>query len=706
MTMDEDQAMMEDVEVQEKNNQEDASAVISAYFEEKGLVRQQLDSFEVFIQNTMQEIVDEFADIEIPLKIRHNPRHQSDFFETIYRISFGQIYLSKPMMRESHGETATLFPKAAMLKNITYSAALYVDVSKRVIKKRRNSEEVIGSLDLGKVFIGKVPIMLRSSYCTLYRKSKTELTELGECPFDQGGYFIINGKVRIAEEKMSTNHVHVFKTRQPNRYSHVAEVWSTAESQNRPPSTMFVRMLSRAGAKEGALDYIGRYGATVGETREERIKCARDILQHEMLPDVGVGEFCEATKAYYFGYIIQRLILCALGRGPEDDRDHNGNKRLHLAGPLLGGQFRMLFRKLTRDVRSYAQESVDNGRDVNLQVAIKAKTITRGLECSLATGNWLQAYGARTSARVSQADDAKIEDEFASKYSSSLPESQGEVDGEAGSHTTAVVGIAMRSLSTVVLCADSQASEIVEANGRLVEKVTKDTQKIERFGGRFLIAYSGNAEFCHLLVERRLSRLVYPRNLNRCIRLIRRTMEGFRGYFLRMKKRAREPCGDPSVISALVAAVGVNADGESEGRLWIIDDDWMCASEVRWGACGSGEDYAAAELKKRVKLVRDVEDAAELCIRSVYRASLIDDNVGGDMNVAQMTSPSPDGPGRVGVTWIYAPEEVAEKFYSRDGRVNLQGVIDNDELLPAQRKDKRAELIQDLIRRSGRFEEI
>ncbi|CAN0853686.1 DNA-directed RNA polymerase II subunit 2 [Linum grandiflorum] len=458
--------------------------------------------------------------------------------------------------------------------------------------------------------------------------------------------------------------------------------------------------------QQGALDYIGRYGATVGETREERIKCARDILQHEMLPDVGVGEFCEATKAYYFGYIIQRLILCALGRGPEDDRDHNGNKRLHLAGPLLGGQFRMLFRKLTRDVRSYAQESVDNGRDVNLQVAIKAKTITRGLECSLATGNWLQAYGARTSARVSQADDAKIEDEFASKYSSSLPESQGEVDGEAGSHTTAVVGIAMRSLSTVVLCADSQASEIVEANGRLVEKVTKDTQKIERFGGRFLIAYSGNAEFCHLLVERRLSRLVYPRNLNRCIRLIRRTMEGFRGYFLRMKKRAREPCGDPSVISALVAAVGVNADGESEGRLWIIDDDWMCASEVRWGACGSGEDYAAAELKKRVKLVRDVEDAAELCIRSVYRASLIDDNVGGDMNVAQMTSPSPDGPGRVGVTWIYAPEEVAEKFYSRDGRVNLQGVIDNDELLPAQRKDKRAELIQDLIRRSGRFEEI
>lgn len=85
-------------------------------------------------------------------------------------------------------------------------------------------------------------------------------------------------------------------------------------------------------------------------------------------------------------YIIHRLLLCALGRRAEDDRDHYGNKRLDLAGPLLGGLFRMvcwvsylgsymlsgtngslfiffwvslfmqLFRKLTRDVRSYVQK--------------------------------------------------------------------------------------------------------------------------------------------------------------------------------------------------------------------------------------------------------------------------------------------------------------------------------------------------------------
>lgn len=35
-------------------SQEDAWAVISAYFEEKGLVRQQLDSFDEFINSNMQ----------------------------------------------------------------------------------------------------------------------------------------------------------------------------------------------------------------------------------------------------------------------------------------------------------------------------------------------------------------------------------------------------------------------------------------------------------------------------------------------------------------------------------------------------------------------------------------------------------------------------------------------------------------------------
>jgi len=76
-----EQQMMEEEDDEDDITQEDAWAVISAYFEEKGLVRQQLDSFDEFIQNTMQEIVDESADIEIRPESQHNPGHQSDFAE-------------------------------------------------------------------------------------------------------------------------------------------------------------------------------------------------------------------------------------------------------------------------------------------------------------------------------------------------------------------------------------------------------------------------------------------------------------------------------------------------------------------------------------------------------------------------------------------------------------------------------------------------
>ena len=38
--------------------------------------------------------------------------------------------------------------------------------------------------------------------------------------------------------------------------------------------------------------------------------------------------------------MVHRLLLAALGRRELDDRDHYGNKRLDLAGPLLAFLFR------------------------------------------------------------------------------------------------------------------------------------------------------------------------------------------------------------------------------------------------------------------------------------------------------------------------------------------------------------------------------
>lgn len=61
---------------------------------------------------------------------------------------------------------------------------------------------------------------------------------------------------------------------------------------------------------------------------------------------------------------------------------------------------------------SLVEQCVDNGKEVNLQFAIKAKTVTSGLKYSLATGNWGQANQAGTRAGVSQVHEIMLSSLF------------------------------------------------------------------------------------------------------------------------------------------------------------------------------------------------------------------------------------------------------------------------------------------------------
>lgn len=51
--------------------QEACWVVISAYFDEKGLVRQQLDSFDEFIQMNVQRIVEDSPPVELQSEVQH-----------------------------------------------------------------------------------------------------------------------------------------------------------------------------------------------------------------------------------------------------------------------------------------------------------------------------------------------------------------------------------------------------------------------------------------------------------------------------------------------------------------------------------------------------------------------------------------------------------------------------------------------------------
>jgi DNA-directed RNA polymerase beta subunit len=72
---------------------------------------------------------------------------------------------------------------------------------------------------------------------------------------------------------------------------------------------------------KAARDFIGRRSKMcVNVPKERRIRFTEELLQKDLLPHIGVGPGCETKKAYFFGYMIHKLLQCALGRRQEDDR--------------------------------------------------------------------------------------------------------------------------------------------------------------------------------------------------------------------------------------------------------------------------------------------------------------------------------------------------------------------------------------------------
>jgi DNA-directed RNA polymerase beta subunit len=63
--------------------------------------------------------------------------------------------------------------------------------------------------DFEDVYIGELPVMLKSNICHLHGLSDEELIEKGEDPQDPGGYFIVNGSERavVTMEEIAPNKI-------------------------------------------------------------------------------------------------------------------------------------------------------------------------------------------------------------------------------------------------------------------------------------------------------------------------------------------------------------------------------------------------------------------------------------------------------------------------------------------------------------------
>jgi len=392
--------------------------LMKSFFQEEGLVKQHLDSYNDFTRNTLQQIIDEIGGIQIEV-----PNHT-------YNIKFGAIEIGEPRVVEVDGTVREVYPREARIRNLTYSAPLYLEIEL--------DDE--GHETYERVNIGDMPIMVKSNLCLLSRHTKDELVKLGEDPDEVGGYFIVNGSERVivSLEDLAPNRVLIETDDRGTKPVYRGKVFSTTVGFRAriemslktkgemsitipgvPVPVPFVVLMRALGVQtdrqvaemvsldpdilnelepsyreassipsiEEAILYIGNRVA-FGQVKEFRVKRAETILDRNLLPHIGRDPDERLDKAIFLGEMASRIIELKLGQRVEDDKDHLRNKRIKLAGPLLAELFRSAFWSLYRDMRYQFRRMSTRRKGVLISAAVRPGIITSRIQHALATGNW------------------------------------------------------------------------------------------------------------------------------------------------------------------------------------------------------------------------------------------------------------------------------------------------------------------------------
>ncbi len=398
--------------------------LMNSMFDELGLVRQHLDSFNDFIEKGLQSVISEIKAIE---------PEDSEFY-----VELEKIEVEEPTVREADGSQSPIYPMEARIRNLTYASRLFLHM-KPIHKDPLTGLET--PRESTSVFIGYLPIMLKSKKCALYNLSDESLIKLGEDPKDPGGYFIINGSERVivTQEDLAPNRILIEKLTSKGNVTSEGKVFSVIHGFRAPVSvehtsdgqlrvsfpsmprkislillmralgierddmiamiisptpklrsrvmSILMRESSEIVSTEESLDYIGKRVA-VGQTKEYRINRAMQVLDKYLLPHLGNDEDSRVKKAFFLARMAQRLLELESGIRTEDDKDHYANKRLKLAGDLLLMLYRVAFHALCRDIKYQLERVTVRGRKPNLKTAVRADLITERLRHALATGNW------------------------------------------------------------------------------------------------------------------------------------------------------------------------------------------------------------------------------------------------------------------------------------------------------------------------------
>lgn len=211
----------------EKQFYQNTWTVLDRYFDDTPyyVTRHHLDSFNRFLRDGIRSAI---KTMNYP-QFRMGKTDMVEGKEVQYDVAVyvggkeaDRLYLDKPTVYDSsqasNAQTAIknrpLYPNETRLKNLTYASNLYADIT--IVYTRNN--EVAAVKEFPAVRVCSIPIMLHSASCYLNGCSKDVLREMGECPYDMGGYFVVDGleKIIIAQERTVYNRLFIKQVRMIN----------------------------------------------------------------------------------------------------------------------------------------------------------------------------------------------------------------------------------------------------------------------------------------------------------------------------------------------------------------------------------------------------------------------------------------------------------------------------------------------------------
>ncbi len=388
------------------NNQK--NILIKKYLEQHSLVESNILSFNDFIQNKMQHIVNELNDTINNEEIE---------------VTLGKVRIEKPNIVEADGSSSIVTPSIARLRNLTYSAPVYVELTVKYD----------GQTDSSEVEIGRIPVMVRSAACTTAGMSREQLTENYMDKLDPGGYFVINGNERIMvmSEDLAANQPFIEEGRlgltlrlfsQRGAYRIPTTISETNEGileltfsrlKNIPlvvvlkalGMTKESEIAKRIGSEtdclivnlyefahvqtpDDALLLIAEKAGIQG-TKKEILDRIKERIDSFLLPHIGMDKAARSEKALTLCRLTKLFLRAKERTDIRTDKDHYANKRVKLSGDLMSDLFRVNIGILIRDIQYSLQKVAKRKKFYSLKSIAKSTLFTHRIESAIATGSWI-----------------------------------------------------------------------------------------------------------------------------------------------------------------------------------------------------------------------------------------------------------------------------------------------------------------------------